>query len=241
MANYRFQLSLKIQTDKVQHFPRVFPIAALKQPVHVKAKQHRLSQTESDRMTAAVGLHLPGRLPQTNQVDPRFRLSPHSDWSTIQRQNYTWSLNQRCSPPAAPPASPALEKLPMAECPLTSRVVPDTVDPPVWAPNKDCNTDAPPSGNWDPRYCPTDDPVVEETATGLPPTFPLRIPPPLVAAAEMKRFWLARLLLVFRSQSRGVFCFWWAWRCSELPPPPWAPLPPLRLPASWLRKGLGVM
>lgn len=62
------------------------------------------------------------------------------------------------------------------------------MDPPVWAPNKDCKTEVPPSGNCDPRYCPTEDPVVEETATGLPPTFPLRMPPPLLAAAEMKRF-----------------------------------------------------
>lgn len=62
------------------------------------------------------------------------------------------------------------------------------MDPPVWAPNNDCKTEVPPSGNCDPRNCPAEDPVLEETIAGLPPTLPLRMPPPLLAAADMKRF-----------------------------------------------------
>lgn len=142
--------------------------------------------------------------------------------------------HQWCSPPAAPPASPALEKLPRAECPLTSRVVPLTGGPPVWAPNNDCKTEVPPRGNWDPRYCP----VVDETATGLLPTFPLRMPAPLLAAAEMNRFWL---LLDFVSQSRRTFCFCRTWRCSDpLDPCGPPPIPPPRIAPSWLRKGLDI-
>lgn len=246
MVNHRFQDNSLVQIFFQNIFQGCFQLQhSSSQSKRGSTQSVKLSarQTEGQQLWTSTYLALlAGPFPRTILYKDILRLILQPLVSTLVCSSaITLSICYRwCSPPAAPPASPALEKLPRAECPLTSRGVPLTVDPPVWAPNNDCKTEAPPSGNWDPRYCPTD-PVVEETATGPPPTFPLSMPPPLLAAADMKRFWLARLLLVFSSQSRGAFCFWRGCRWSE-PLPPWAPPPlPPRVPASWLRKGLAVM